>query len=132
MQPLRFDPFDLFVRTPRTSEPGFVPAVDVTRHDDRWVVSVEVPGVDPDDVHVEVADGYLTISGERSTARNEKDAEGTWVVRERTWGRFERRIALPKEVDGSAVSASYDNGVLEITLPKSAASQPHKVQIART
>jgi len=140
MQLVRFDPFDLFARSPlkpagTDAELGFVPAVDVARHDDRWVVHVEVAGMEPDDVDIEVSDGWLKISGERSrdtetSGDGDGDDSPSWVRRERAWGRFERRLALPKDADASSVSASYKNGVLEITLPKSAAATPHKIQIA--
>jgi HSP20 family protein len=89
-------------------------------------VEALVPGVEPDKLEVTVQDGTLTVAGER-TAVDDKDR--AWHRRECESGRFKRTLELPTEVDADKVLASYRNGVLTITLPKSAALQPKKIAV---
>lgn len=76
---------------------------------------LDLPGVDPKDVEVSVVDDTLVIRGERKTAQELKEKE--YQYRETAYGRFERRLGLPKGVDRDKVSASYKNGVLEVSIP---------------
>ena len=84
-------------------------------------------GVKPEDVKVEMEDGKLTISGKRETVKEEKTKNVHRV--ERTSGSFYRAIGLPREIAADQIEASYDQGVLHITLPKSAEKQPRKIEI---
>ena len=105
----------------------YVPTLDVSETPEAFLISVDLPGVEPEDVKVEMHDGSLTISGERQTVKEEKDKNYHRV--ERTSGSFYRAIALPTEVDLDKIDANYDNGVLHIQLPKVAKQQPKKIQI---
>ncbi len=105
----------------------FVPTLDVAETPESYEVSVDIPGVKPEDVKLEVHDGQLTVSGKRENVVEKKDKNYHRV--ERSSGSFYRSIALPNEIDNEKVEASYDKGVLHIKLPKSAKTQPKKIEI---
>lgn len=109
----------IFDRAPRFfEEPGFEfrPMIDLVRGEDRMVVTVELPGIDPEtDVEISVLEDVLVIKGEKSIEQ-EVDEEHH-VVKERRYGMFERRIPLPDGVDPESVTADYDKGVLTVTVP---------------
>ena len=95
---------------------GFWPQVDVSETDKEIKVSAEIPGVEAKDIDVSVEDGMLTIKGEKKYEREEKE-KGQYRM-ERSYGSFERVIALPAEVDESKAKAEFKKGVLRLTLPK--------------
>lgn len=110
----------------RGSENKSVPPIDISESDTNYIVSLDLPGVAPDEVSVEVLDSQLVISGERNLASNEEQR----ILRsERPSGEYKRSVPLPGEVDVSAIDASYDAGVLTITLPKTTPKQPTKIKI---
>lgn len=122
---------DRFFDSPvsRGDYPGtFAPSVEVREDKDAYNVSVEVPGVDRKDVEVTLHDGVLTISGERKQETEVKEDE--YFRTERFYGRFQRQISLPQPVNAEAVKAGYKDGVLTITLPKSAEAKPKQINIA--
>ena len=122
--------FDVFFGGPNGA-PGatrrWVPATDLVETDDRLVLRADLPGLGRDDVEIEVKDGMLTISGER-TADTEERAEGYYRV-ERSFGRFARSMTLPDGIDADRISADFDDGVLEVRIPKPAERKPHRVAI---
>jgi HSP20 family protein len=107
---------------------GFAPAIDIVEQDDRFVLTADLPGLTEGDVKLEILDGVLTISGERKS-EHEQSGDGYRRL-ERSFGSFSRRLSLPKGVDADAVKASFDNGVLEVQVPKPAETQPKLVEIA--
>lgn len=111
-----------------TSGPAWTPATEVRTGDDGWKVRMALPGIDPSDVHVDLHGGSLTISGERT--RTEKDAGG--YASEIHYGRFERAFTLPAKVDAEKVSAHYENGMLELTLPLAETARPRRIAIGTT
>lgn len=122
--------FGLWGETSATSsEVAWMPRVDVKAEGDDVVVYAEVPGLKPEDIDVSVTDGILTIKGERK-AEFEKEQEG-WMIRERSYGLFERSIALPEASDAKNIRADYKDGVLEVRIPKAAeALKPKTHRIA--
>lgn len=102
----------------------WMPAVDMIRDNGNLVVRAEVPGIKPEEIDIKVDDGMLTISGKHEEATEEKDKE--YVRRERRYGAFSRRMALPEGVDPKKIKATTTDGVLEIKvpLPKETASEP--------
>ncbi len=98
-----------------------LPEVDIVETDDAYKVVAELPGVDPDDVSIELRGDMLTIRGEKKAEREEKE-ENRYLV-ERRFGRFERTIRLPAEIEPDKAEASFDKGVLTIRLPKPEAAQ---------
>jgi HSP20 family protein len=92
------------------------------------VLTLDLPGLTADDVSIELADGFLSVRG---TRKRPQAAEGTsWVHSERPVGSFERRIAVPKGVDADAITASMDNGVLSLIVPKPERLNPKTIAIA--
>jgi HSP20 family protein len=104
-----------------------VPKIDLGETDAQFEVKAELPGVKPEDVRVEVMDGELSIRGE---AKREEEQEGkTWRRIEREHGEFERRIALPTAVDRERVEARFADGVLTVTLPKTAQALSRQIKV---
>lgn len=102
--------------------------MDVREDDKAYTVHAEIPGVKKDDIHVSIDGGQVAISAE---VKNEKEVkEGEKVLRsERYYGKVSRAFTLGKDVDEAAAQARYDNGVLELTLPKKAAVQARQLKI---
>lgn len=131
---LRFDPFtdlDAWARSmlssPTGSEraPRFMP-MDLCKIDDHYVLTADLPGVDPGSVDVNVDNGTLTISAHRS-ARSDDSAQ--WLANERFFGSFRRQLSLGDGVDSSAITATYENGVLTVTIPLAERAKPRKIAI---
>jgi HSP20 family protein len=102
-------------------EHGFkAPSVDVSESKDAVEVTAELPGVDEKDIEVTVADGVLTLRGEKKSERKEEDKEKNWHMVERSYGSFMRSIRLGFDPDASKVEAKFDKGVLRVRLPKPA------------
>jgi HSP20 family protein len=104
------------------------PALDVTEQDNSFVVSAELPGVKAENINVKVENNVLFIEGEipEAVAEN-KDARQ--IVKERRYGRFSRMLRLPEHIDHENVEATYGDGVLQLTLPKSADHQPKVIPV---
>jgi HSP20 family protein len=106
---------------------GWTPALDLHEDKDHLTVRVELPGVKKDDIDISLHDGTLSISGERKTEEQFKDAE---VHRtERFVGRFQRTITLPSPVAADKVTAQYKDGILTITLPKTEEAKPKQIDV---
>lgn len=101
--------------------------MDLVETEDHLVLKADLPGLDADDVEIEVKDGVLTVSGERKTGQ-EDSANGYHRV-ERSYGRFSRSLSLPQGVEADQVQAEFDKGVLEVRIPKPAERKPQRVQI---
>jgi len=108
-------------------EKGLVPAIDVFEKEDKFVVKAELPGMREDDIDVSVVGDTLTIKGEKKTEAEVK--EDDYYRCERSYGSFFRSVALPSHVDAKKIEASYEEGVLEITLPKVPEVKPKKVPV---
>jgi HSP20 family protein len=103
--------------------------LDVADKGDAFLVRASLPGVKPDDVEVTVQGDVLTIRGE-SAAQEDKE-EGSWLLREHRYGSFQRTITLPGGVRSDAATASYENGILELRLPKADQTPRHRITINR-
>jgi len=97
----------------------WAPSMDVSETKDALVVKAEVPGLDPDDIQISLQDQVLTVKGERRREQEEKDERYHRV--ERAYGRFARTVWLPVGIDGGKVTATFKNGLLTVTLPKTMA-----------
>lgn len=109
------------------SETGWAPRADVHENDNAFVVQLDLPGVEKDNVKVKFEDDTLVVSGERKYESNVDEKNFHRV--ERIYGSFTRSISIPKEVDSEKISASFKNGVLEITLPKTEEVKPKEIEI---
>ena len=107
---------------------GRFPALNLYERPDEYVAVALLPGVAGDGLDVSVADGVLTLSGERS--REETDAEATYRRGERAFGRFERTISLPERVDEDGIAADFRDGVLRLTIPKAAPAPARRIAVA--
>ena len=106
---------------------SFAPAVDVYEDEHQVVLKIEVPGIDEKDIDVRVENNTLTVHGERKIEKEEKEENYRRV--ERQYGSFTRTFTLPPTVDTDQVSATYDKGVLKITLPKKAEAKPKQIKV---
>ena len=94
----------------------FNPAVELKDRKDHYEFAVELPGMNEKDIDIELADGILSVSGEKRNETEEK--AGDYMVCERTYGSFRRRLTLPADADPEGIDAKYRNGVLQIDIKK--------------
>ena len=109
---------------------AFVPALDVVEEKDRFVVKTELPGVNPKDVSVTAENGMLTIRGEKKQESEEKGKNFHRV--ERSYGSFQRVLALPTSVDAGKTEANYRDGVLTVKLVKREEAKPKAIEVKVT
>src|SRR5215213_7318967 len=105
----------------------WMPAMDLVEADDHFLLKADLPGLSEADVSIEVRDNALTISGERK-AEHERRERG-WYRVERSFGSFSRSLSLPEGIDPDSISASFDRGVLSVTIPKPEQRKPRRIQI---
>ncbi|MFW5947668.1 MAG: Hsp20/alpha crystallin family protein [Gemmatimonadota bacterium] len=105
------------------------PAADVMENSDAIRVTLELPGMTAEDIEVNLENNLLTVSGEKQEERTESDRNTRWHVSERRFGRFSRSFVLPREVDHDAIEAHFENGVLELRIPKAEEARPHRIEI---
>lgn len=121
----------LFGETTQTGMSGafnnWAPALDLYEDDESLIVRAELPGLKKEEIDVSLHENTVTISGERKSEKKYKDGETS--REERTFGRFTRSLALPKQVDPSKVKAAYEDGVLTVTLPKAEEAKPRQIAI---
>jgi HSP20 family protein len=111
-----------------TMEMGWAPAIAVFERDDRFVVKAELPGTKKEDIDISVVGNRLTVKGERK-AESKLEKED-YYYSERSYGSFSCSIDIPADVDAKKIEASYDDGVLEINLPKTPGIKPRKVSVS--
>ena len=105
----------------------WTPAVDIKEEDKQFVITADIPGVDPKDIDVTMENGTLTIKGERKF-EDQKESEGYRRV-ERMHGTFYRRFSLPDYADPSKISAKSTHGVLQVVVPKTEKVQPRRIEV---
>ncbi len=106
---------------------GWLPPMDLFETADDFVLRADLPGLRQEDVKIEVEDNHLTLSGER--ARDPREGQDGFYRLERPAGAFTRMLTLPKGVDAEAISAAFDNGVLEVRIPKPEQAKPRRIEI---
>ena len=107
---------------------AWIPPVDIVEEKDRILLTAELPGFQEKDVEVQMEGGVLTIRGER---RSESEKEGrTFHRMERSYGQFVRSFTLPNNVDRDSIKASFNNGLLEVDLPKREEAKPRQIKIS--
>lgn len=104
----------------------WAPAVDIQEHDDRYLLVADIPGVDPENIEINMENGCLSIRGERQTNGDDRNA---YKRVERPRGTFYRRFSMPDSADAGRISARSRNGVLEITIPKHEKLQARRINI---
>jgi HSP20 family protein len=111
----------------RATTTAWAPALDISERKDAYLVTVELPGVELDDLQITMEDGLLTIQGERQFAHDSSEQQFHRV--ERRYGAFRRSITLPAQVQAEQIEASFDNGVLQIVVPKMEEAKPKRIQV---
>lgn len=107
---------------------AFTPACEIIDEEKSYFISLDIPGLKKEDLDIEVRDNHLYISGERKQVeRSDKDS---LVRTERRYGKFSRIFTVPQNVNADAIMARFEDGVLELTLPKEEKSQPKKITIS--
>ena len=106
---------------------GVGPALDVEESPEAYIVRANLPGVNQDDISVNIHEDVLTIAGESAAETLADDSKV--LIRERRSGKFSRSLRFPTVVNGEAVAASYDDGVLSITLPKAEHVKPRQIPV---
>ena len=109
-------------------EKEWLPAVEMFEKEDKFVVRAELPGMRQEDVDISVTDDTLTIKGEKKSESEVK--EENYYFSERAYGSFFRSIAIPSNVDAKKIDACFEDGVLEVSMPKAAEVKPRKVTIS--
>lgn len=148
MSVMRWDPFrdllsiqdemnQLFRRTMGQADAGsgreseaqvrWAPALDILERDDAFVVHVEVPGVKQDDLEITLDDGVLTVSGQRNFTQETEKEQYHRV--ERRYGAFRRSITLPSRTKADDIEATFEDGVLQIVVPKAEEAKPRRIQV---
>ena len=106
---------------------AWAPTMDVRETDERFEVTVDLPGLEPSDVSVTFEDGVLTISGKREIFSDRSDE--TFHRIERSYGSFARSLRLPRTADGEKIEASFDKGVLTVVVPKAEIAKPRTIEV---
>lgn len=106
----------------------WTPSADISETDTAYLIKAEIPGVKKEDVKVSIQNGMLTIQGERKMEKEEKDKKFHRI--ERSYGSFMRSFRVPEDADESAVKAEFKDGVLNVTLAKSAKAKPKAIDVS--
>ena len=124
-----FDRFfeDMSLPSILDSEDSWVPAFDITENDKGYLVTAELPGMDPKEVDVTFSEGILTVKGEK---KDEKEDKGDNYHRiERRYGSFHRSFRIPGKVETDKIDANYKDGILKLSLPKVEGSETKKIEV---
>jgi len=125
------DFFDDFFNTEpflSTRERVLSPRVDIIDKPNEFLVKAEIPGVDKKDLDIEIGDDYITLRGEKKETEEHKEED--YYYKESFHGKFLREIALPEKVKSDAAKATYENGILKISIPKAEESKAKKIEVA--
>lgn len=128
----RLDPFQEFDRlfssmVTNNRNSGVMP-IDLQREGDHYVLSMDLPGVDPGTIDVSVEDRTLTVRAERTARSDDTD----WLVRERPTGTFARQLTMGRGLALDQISADYSDGVLSLTIPISEQAKPRRIEVAHS
>jgi HSP20 family protein len=110
-----------------TATRAWAPALDIAERNDAYVVTVEVPGVKPEELEITLEGGVLTISGERRFESETKEEQYHRI--ERRYGAFRRSIPLPARVKADAIEASFADGLLQVVVPKAEEAKPKRIEV---
>ena len=111
-------------RTP-VREAHWAPATEIATVPDGWQVRMALPGIDPGDVKIDLNGNMLTVAGARANRREDAELNRSEI----SYGRFERLLTLPSNVDTDRVVANFDNGMLDLTLPLAESAKPRRIEI---
>jgi HSP20 family protein len=104
-------------------------ALDVSENEDEFIVKASVPGIKPEDIEITYDNKVLTIKGEVKDEVEEEAEDRRYYMRERRYGNFCRSLSLPSMIDADAINASYEAGVLSLSLPKTEEAKPKRIEV---
>jgi len=104
-----------------------VPGLNLFEDDDAYILEMAIPGISPDSIDITVEDNVLSLTGERPVP--EGIDRSRFSCSERSFGKFNRKVHLPRHADRDAIRAEYENGILTITLPRAEESRPKKIEV---
>ena len=112
--------FDDFFKDPFFTRNNSVKVMktDIQEKDNNYVLDMDLPGYDKEDIKAQLKDGYLTISAQKNTSNDEKDEDGNYIRRERYCGKCSRSFYVGDSIKEEDIKASFNNGILELTFPK--------------
>lgn len=110
-----------------TEDLAWTPALEMYEKPDKFIVRLEIPGMKKEDIDISFTNDTLTIAGERKVEKEVKDED--YYRCEFNYGKFSRSLTVPSAVKADKIEAHYDNGILEITLPKAEEAKPKKIEI---
>lgn len=112
---------------PRIMSQEWLPSVDISETANQLVITVELPGLEPKDVSVSISENMLTIKGEKKKEKEDQDEHYHYL--ERYYGSFQRSFKIPVNIRGDEIKASFDKGVLTVTLPKTEEAKKKEIEI---
>ena len=125
-------PWQLFPKASKEETlPTFRPKLDISSDDKNYTINAEIPGVDTNDMKLEIKDGALILSGEKKTEKTSTDGQTEHVI-ERSFGSFYRAFTLPEDADSENIQASNKNGILNITIPRMPEKNAKRIQISQS
>lgn len=110
---------------------SFAPACNIEEHEDKYMIVAEMPGVDPDDIEIELDDYSISIKGKREEKLETKDESKQMHMVEHSYGSYYRSFTLPENIDSNDITADYKNGILTIDIPKTSESNKRKISIKK-
>jgi len=129
-----YDPFkelQSFMNQALSGPKGLGMSMDLYRQGDTYIAEMDLPGVDPASIDIDVEDRTITIRAERSGVQVSHDDDGEWITRERTYGTYARQITVGRGLALDKVTGEYTDGVLKLTIPVAEEAKPRKVQVQR-
>jgi HSP20 family protein len=127
MSPMLAHALGLHTQQGSATATAWAPALDISERKDAYLVTVELPGLKPEDLDITMEDGLLTIQGERQFTHESSEQQFHRV--ERRYGAFRRSITLPAHVTAEGIQASFEDGVLQILVPKAEEAKPKRIQV---
>lgn len=118
---------DIF--SPLSSSLSFIPNADIRETENRYLMDIDLPGYTDKDININLHGKTLTVSSCREEKKEKNEADGSYIIRERISKEFSRRFTLPNDIDGDNISADFENGVLQVTIPRKAETKPKQIPI---
>ena len=122
--------FDDFFKDPFFTRNNSVKVMktDIQEKDDKYILDMDLPGYDKEDIKAQLKDGYLTISAQKNTSNDEKDEEGNYIRRDRYCGKCSRSFYVGDSIKEEDIKASFNNGILELTFPKEVPQKEEEIK----
>ena len=122
--------FDDFFKDPFFTRNNSVKVMktDIQEKDDKYILDMDLPGYDKEDIKAQLKDGYLTISAQKNTSNDEKDEDGNYIRRERYCGKCSRSFYVGDSIKEEDIKANFNNGILELTFPKEVPQKEEEIK----